>query len=59
ISGSSAIQCYNPATGQLLGQVNPATTDGIDRAIARAAEAQKEWSTTTFGQRRKVLRTML
>ncbi|KAI4233368.1 MAG: hypothetical protein L6R40_007093 [Gallowayella cf. fulva] len=59
IPGSSAIQCYNPATGQLLGQVNPATPDGIDRAVTRAAEAQKEWAKTTFKQRRKVLRTML
>ncbi|CAO1598773.1 MAG: hypothetical protein LQ349_008549 [Xanthoria aureola] len=59
IPGSSAIQCYNPATGQLLGQVNPATPDGIDRAVARAADAQREWATTTFGQRRKVLRTIL
>ncbi|KAL8994883.1 MAG: hypothetical protein Q9188_006943, partial [Gyalolechia gomerana] len=57
--GSSAIQCYNPATGQLLGYVNPATPDGIDRALAKAAEAQKEWSKTTFKQRRQVLRTML
>ncbi|KAL8855831.1 MAG: hypothetical protein Q9178_007546 [Gyalolechia marmorata] len=59
IPGSSAIQCYNPATGQLLGQVNPATPDGIDRAVARAAEGQKEWAKTTFRQRRKVLRTIL
>ncbi|KAL8931461.1 MAG: hypothetical protein Q9216_007195, partial [Gyalolechia sp. 2 TL-2023] len=59
IPGSSAIQCYNPATGQLLGLVNPATPDGIDRAIVKAAEAQEEWSKTTFKQRRKVLRTML
>ncbi|KAL8868837.1 MAG: hypothetical protein Q9174_004722 [Haloplaca sp. 1 TL-2023] len=59
ITGSSAIQCYNPATGQLLGQVNPATPDGIDRAISKATEAQKEWAKTSFGQRRKVLRTML
>ncbi|KAL8749486.1 MAG: hypothetical protein Q9199_007651 [Rusavskia elegans] len=59
IPRSSAIQCYNPATGQLLGQVNPATPDGIDRAVARAADAQIVWATTTFKQRRKVLRTML
>ncbi|KAL8755017.1 MAG: hypothetical protein Q9184_004927 [Pyrenodesmia sp. 2 TL-2023] len=59
VSGSSAIQCYNPATGQLLGRVNPATPDGIDRAVVKAAEAQQEWAKTTFSQRRKVLRTML
>lgn len=59
VSGSSGIQCYNPANGQLLRKVNPATPDGIDRAITRATEAQKEWAKTTFGQRRRVLRSML
>jgi hypothetical protein len=59
IEGSSAIRCYCPATGQLLGLVNPATKDGIDRAIARARDAQPKWASTSFAQRRKVLRTIL
>ncbi|KAL9578480.1 MAG: hypothetical protein Q9212_005689 [Teloschistes hypoglaucus] len=59
IPGSSAIQCYNPANGQSLGLVNPATPDGIDRAVSKATEAQQAWAKTTFSQRRKVLRTML
>lgn len=59
VSGSTAIQCYCPATGELLGLVNPTTQDGIDRAIAKAAEAQVDWGRTTFVQRRKVLRTLL
>lgn len=59
VSGSSAIQCYCPANGRLLGLVNPATPDGIDRAVAKAKEAQSQWARTTFAQRRKVLRTML
>ncbi|KAI9838868.1 MAG: hypothetical protein M1819_004075 [Sarea resinae] len=59
VSGSSAIQCYCPATGQLLGRVNPATPDGIDRAIAKAQEAQVKWAKTEFWQRRKVLQTLL
>ena len=59
ITGSTAIQCYAPATGQLLGLINPATPDGIDRAIAKAAAAQTEWSRTTFSQRRRVLKTLL
>ncbi|KAI1392067.1 ALDH-like protein [Hypoxylon trugodes] len=57
--GSSAIQCYNPATSQLLGFVNPSTPAGIDRAIAQAATAQEKWAKTSFSERRKVLRTML
>jgi acyl-CoA reductase-like NAD-dependent aldehyde dehydrogenase len=59
ISGSSAVQCYCPATGQLLGVINPSTPDGIDRAVARAQEAQRTWALTTFSQRRKVLKTLL
>jgi hypothetical protein len=59
VDGSSAIRCYCPATGQLLGLVNPATKDGIDRAVARARDAQPKWAATSFAQRRKVLRTML
>ena len=57
--GSSAIQCYCPANGRLLGHVNPVTPDGIERAIIRAKEAQIEWAKTTFSQRRRVLKTIL
>ncbi|KAK9414274.1 putative Aldehyde dehydrogenase domain-containing protein [Seiridium unicorne] len=59
VPGSTAIQCYAPATGQLLGLVNPSTPAGLDRAIASAAEAQRKWKDTTFRERRAVLRTML
>ena len=59
VSGSTAIQCYAPATGQFLGLVNPTTPDGIDRIITKAAATQQEWSTTTFTQRRRVLKTLL
>lgn len=59
IPGTTAIQCYAPATGANLGMINPSTPDGIDRAINRAAEAQEQWKLTTFAERRKVLKTML
>lgn len=59
VPGSSAIQCYCPATGQLLGLINPVTPDGIDRAVAKATEAQRSWSTSSFAQRRRLLRTLL
>ncbi|KAK5132222.1 hypothetical protein LTR08_009282 [Meristemomyces frigidus] len=59
VSGSTVIQCYAPATGQLLGLVNPVTPNGIDRAIKRAGEAQLQWAGTTFSQRRRVLKTLL
>ncbi|KAK3500641.1 Aldehyde/histidinol dehydrogenase [Neurospora crassa] len=59
VSGTSAIQCYAPATGQFLGFVNPSTPEGIDRAIDQAHAAQVEWAKTTFRQRRAVLRSLL
>jgi acyl-CoA reductase-like NAD-dependent aldehyde dehydrogenase len=59
VPGSQLIQCYCPATGEALGRVNPSTADGIDRAIAKAKEAQVQWAKTTFSERRKVLKTML
>ena len=55
----TAIQCYAPATGQVLGLVNPSTTDRIDRIISKASAAQQQWKVTTFAQRRKVLKTLL
>ncbi|KAL2180851.1 Aldehyde/histidinol dehydrogenase [Thermothelomyces heterothallicus CBS 202.75] len=59
VSGSTAIQCYAPATGQFLGFVNPSTTNAIDRAVEQAQAAQKKWATTSFRERRAVLRSML
>ncbi|KAJ4298563.1 Meiotic Sister-Chromatid recombination aldehyde dehydrogenase [Collariella sp. IMI 366227] len=59
ISGSTAVQCYAPATGQFLGLVNPSTTNAIDRAVEQAQAAQTKWATTSFRERRAVLRSML
>ncbi|KAI4860303.1 ALDH-like protein [Hypoxylon rubiginosum] len=59
VPSSTAIQCYTPATGQFLGLVNPSTPAGIDRAVAQARAAQEKWARTTFGERRRVLRTLL
>lgn len=58
--GSETIQCYAPATGRLLGAVRPSTAEGIDATVAAAKAAQKQWAaTTTFAERRRVLRTLL
>ncbi|KAF1809151.1 ALDH-like protein [Eremomyces bilateralis CBS 781.70] len=59
VSGSSLIQCYCPASGQLLGRINPVTRDGIDRAIAAASKAQKQWAKTSLTERKRVLKTVL
>jgi acyl-CoA reductase-like NAD-dependent aldehyde dehydrogenase len=52
------IQCYDPASGQRLGEVPAMTPVDVDRVCRAAAAAQKEWRTTTFAQRRAVLRTL-
>jgi acyl-CoA reductase-like NAD-dependent aldehyde dehydrogenase len=52
------IQCYNPSTGQRLGEVTAMTALDVDRMCCAAAAAQKQWRTTTFAQRRAVLRTL-
>ncbi|KAK2014139.1 aldehyde dehydrogenase [Colletotrichum eremochloae] len=59
ISGTTAVQCYAPATGQFLGFINPSTPASIDRAVDAAHAAQTKWKKTTFRERRCVLRTML
>jgi acyl-CoA reductase-like NAD-dependent aldehyde dehydrogenase len=58
ISGGSAIQCYEPATGRLLGLVNPASPAALDRSIAAAQAAQVRWKNTTLEQRKAVLRSL-
>ncbi|KAI3531455.1 aldehyde dehydrogenase [Colletotrichum abscissum] len=59
ISGTTAVQCYAPATGQFLGFINPSTPASIDRAVDAAHAAQAKWKNTSFRERRQVLRTML
>ncbi|KAI7545555.1 Aldedh-domain-containing protein [Hortaea werneckii] len=59
VAGSTAVQCYAPATGQLLGFIDPVTADDIDRLVAKAAQAQATWSQSTWPQRRRVLKTLL
>ncbi|KAK4043744.1 Aldehyde/histidinol dehydrogenase [Parachaetomium inaequale] len=59
VSGSTAVQCYAPATGQFLGLVNPSTPNAIDRAVEQAQAAQTKWATTSFRERRAVLRSIL
>jgi hypothetical protein len=52
------IQCFDPSTGQYLGQVKAMTAQDVHEACVKAAAAQTEWSKTTFAERRRVLRTL-
>lgn len=54
------IMSYCPADGRVLGNgIKPATVEDVDEAVRAAKAAQREWASTTFVERRKVLRTML
>ncbi|KAJ5109941.1 hypothetical protein N7532_002586, partial [Penicillium argentinense] len=54
------IMSYCPADGRVLGNgTKPATVEDVDAAVRAAKGAQREWAQTTFGERRKVLRTLL
>jgi hypothetical protein len=55
----SLIQCYCPATGQLIDTIKAATTDDVDEAIEKSKAAQLKWQNTTFSERALVLKTLL
>jgi acyl-CoA reductase-like NAD-dependent aldehyde dehydrogenase len=51
---------YCPADGRVLGNgIKPATVEDVNEAVRAAGAAQREWATSTFVERRKVLRTLL
>lgn len=52
------IQCFDPATLQLIGTVPALTKDEVNTLCLQAKNAQKAWSQTTYKQRRLVLRTI-
>jgi acyl-CoA reductase-like NAD-dependent aldehyde dehydrogenase len=52
------IQCVNPCTNELLGELEAMDADAVDACVRAATEAQKEWVKTSFDERRRVLRTM-
>ena len=45
-----------PATGNVLAEVDEASSADVDRAVARAKQAQREWAAATYDQRAAVLR---
>eukprot|EP00965_Chrysotila_dentata_P139647 4617072-Pleurochrysis_carterae.AAC.4 len=58
-SGSATanqIPCKDPSTGALLGVMNAASPEDVVKAVAKARAAQQEWKTSTFAQRRHLMR---
>ena len=56
---ATTIECFNPATGEKLGEVPAASAEQVQAIIARARVAQTAWAQTSFAQRRAVFRTLL
>lgn len=56
---SASIVCENPATAQRIGELPVASPAEVTAAVERARQAQKVWATSSFRQRRAVLKRML
>ena len=52
---TATIPCYNPATGEKLGDVAIDTPERVEQAVAKARVAQVAWAKTSFKVRRRVL----
>ncbi len=48
-------EVHNPATGQVTGLVDLASTALVDEVVARSAEAAKGWASTSLTRRSRVL----
>ena len=52
---SNYIDNYNPAIGEVYGQIPNSTKEDVDKAVEAAAEAFPKWSNTTLEERSKIL----
>lgn len=48
-------QIFNPATGEVSGEINYANKDDIDATVASALQAQKSWAQTSSPKRANIL----
>ena len=54
----SKLNCYDPSTKQFLGYVTNMSKEDVDEILVNARVAQREWSKTSWKERRLVLRTI-
>ncbi len=52
------IQCYDPATGYRLSDIQADTPESIDEKIQLAKAAQVQWSKSSWSTRRKLMNTI-
>ena len=55
-TGGETFSTINPATGEILAEVQSASRDDLERAVASARRGQREWAALTAMQRSRVLR---
>jgi betaine-aldehyde dehydrogenase len=55
-SGTATFDAINPATGEVLAQVQRATEADVERAVASAEKGQKIWAAMTAMERSRILR---
>lgn len=55
-AAGAAIDVIFPATGEVIARIHEATPDIVERALASAARAQKEWARTKPVERARILR---
>ncbi len=53
------IPCVDPATREQLGVIRVDSAEDVDAAVVRAKVAQKAWQSTSFDERRDLLRRLL
>lgn len=53
------VQCYNPATGEHLGEVPALNEEEVFDLVDKAKAAQKEWAKTSFETRRDLMRAFI
>ena len=54
-SSQPPIDKFYAATGEVIAQVEPATAEMLDEAVAIASEAQRGWAALEAGQRGEIL----
>ncbi|MBU1332546.1 MAG: betaine-aldehyde dehydrogenase [Gammaproteobacteria bacterium] len=55
-TSGETFDAINPANGDVLAQVQRASQDDVERAVASAAEGQKVWAAMTAMERSRILR---
>ena len=55
-SSGETLQSINPANGEVLANIQRASRDDVERAVASAEQGQKVWAAMTAMQRSRILR---